>query len=602
MDTAKKFLLFDSRIYSDLDKYIWISDSYKEHREAQRFFVCLLKKGVYVKGFATNKKSLFNLKMYNKKIYDINVLSRENTIVFYDTYLGRFDVELPDDVHNARVLNSELSRGKVIIWGSGITGRRALKILSENGLKIQCFIDSNKDLEGTYKYGIPVYAPEYLEKFEECPTIIEAMENWEELDVCIKGVFANRFYFSFVENDEKKMDYKSHYINKMFNLETWLGNFAFFVGKKVYVYGTGIVESRIPECLKLLDICFGGFLIDTPDMEDNDAIISYDVKYIDEILNEKNYFIWVYDKKKVKRLDELGFVSYKNYICYQGGNYIPLNRKQILDVNLGNNYLADSKYPGFTVYGADKEKDFRIMVLGNSTTDGKLYSFKSWPELMYEELCTKGIKDITVYNGGVYAYTSGQELLKLIRDVLPLKPDMIIAYDGYCDLIMYFSYPLSNGYLNKVFELAGENIQNGEDEVSFSDKTIFTYYGIEAKKDMFEMWLSNTRTMYAIASERNISFYSFCQPMLSSKKGKTEKEKNMLLSMYNPEIVNLMNGSFRKRMNQIRDKQPDYMHDLSHIFDDEKDVYMDQCHVWEKGNRIIAREITQIILPELRCV
>ena len=45
-----------------------------------------------------------------------------------------------------------------------------------------------------------------------------------------------------------------------------------------------------------------------------------------------------------------------------------------------------------------------------------------------------------------------------------------------------------------------------------------------------------------------------------------------------------------------------YMHDLSYIFDNEKDIYMDHCHVLEKGNQIIAREIIKIILPELRRV
>lgn len=35
--SAQELLVFDPRLYSDLDKYIWISDSYKVHRETQRF-------------------------------------------------------------------------------------------------------------------------------------------------------------------------------------------------------------------------------------------------------------------------------------------------------------------------------------------------------------------------------------------------------------------------------------------------------------------------------------------------------------------------------------------------------------------------------------
>lgn len=115
---------------------------------------------------------------------------------------------------------------------------------------------------------------------------------------------------------------------------------------------------------------------------------------------------------------------------------------------------------------------------------------------------------------------------------------------------------------------------------------------------MFEAWLSNIRTMYAVIKEKNIIFHSFCQPMLDSKIGKTDTEKNMLLSAYSLTITNLVNGSFRKRICQSAEL-PVYIHDLSHIFDKETDIYKDYCHVWEKGNQIIAREITKIILPEL---
>ena len=37
---------------------------------------------------------------------------------------------------------------------------------------------------------------------------------------------------------------------------------------------------------------------------------------------------------------------------------------------------------------------------------------------------------MTLWNGGISGYTSTQELIKLLRDVLGLNPDMIIVYDG----------------------------------------------------------------------------------------------------------------------------------------------------------------------------
>lgn len=181
--------------------------------------------------------------------------------------------------------------------------------------------------------------------------------------------------------------------------------------------------------------------------------------------------------------------------------------------------------------------------------------------------------------------------------MIPLKPDMIIVYDGFNDLNYGNPYPLTSGYLGKVFQVAKENIENDNDEDMFIGE-ISICQGIEIKKDIFAAWLSNIRMMHAIAKEWNISFYSFCQPVLDSKTGKTDIEKSMLLSAYSPTITNLINGAFRKRICQTSEL-PVYIHDLSHIFDMEVDVYKDYCHVWEKGNQIIAREITKTILPEL---
>ena len=52
---AEDFLILNPLLYSDLDKYIWISDSYEEHRSAQQMFDYLMKRNIYVKGFAEEK-------------------------------------------------------------------------------------------------------------------------------------------------------------------------------------------------------------------------------------------------------------------------------------------------------------------------------------------------------------------------------------------------------------------------------------------------------------------------------------------------------------------------------------------------------------------
>lgn len=314
-------------------------------------------------------------------------------------------------------------------------------------------------------------------------------------------------------------------------------------------------------------------------------------KTVYDILYESNCYIWVYTKEKNKILKNLGL---QYLVQYEVNHYlwdINIERKNYLDINLG--YTFDSikgKYPGIVMYGEEKEDNYKIAMLGDSTTDGLIYLFKAWPELLYEEI---GGNRVIVYNGGVGGYVSGQQLIKFIRDMLLVQPDMVIVYGGYTDVGVTTQYPFAFAYAKTVFDYVKTNMPKGS---NMEDSKII-YSGIESRANVFENWLSNIRCMYAIAKERNIKFYTFCQPWLGSKNEKSIKEKNLMLSMRSKELSFRMKNSFRRYMSQKKDI-PNYIYDLSHIFD-EKDVYIDYVHVWEEENRIIAEAIKQVILPEI---
>lgn len=571
---------------SDIDKYIWISDSFLEHRNAQRLFDWMLKNHIYVRGFATDKESMISLKMYNKKIYDIDMLEQKKTLVFYDFYFEGLDVDLDNRMlHKARVITPDIGKEDVVIWGRGRMRECVYKILTGYGVQIKCFVECEKKLADESKYGLPVYSPEQLDEMESDVTIIEALENWEELDRELQKRYERRFHYTEGYDEiNKAVTYRDEGEEKeLFCLSAfWM--FNHFVGKKLYIYGIGNAEKEFQKYLKLLDFEVEGFLIDETAIQETVGM-EVPVKYVEEILYEDEWYIWAYDRRRAERLRELGFIYFKDYYVKDYRFDTTIDQRTILDINLGHSYVADTKYPGFMVYGDEREDDLKIVVLGGSTTDGTMYPFKSWSQLLYEEMGEKGV---TIYNGGVCSYTSGQELFKLIRDVFQLNPNIVITYDGYNELAFTtcVQYPFAFLYLEKVFRYAEDHI---EDSSSVS-------FGNAAGCGWFENWLNNIRSMYALANERNIQFFSFCQPVLISKKKKAIREKNILLSMLGTTEELFTKESFREHMCQMNDK-PAYMYDLSHIFDDEDDVYMDVCHVWEKGNRIIAREIKKVILP-----
>lgn len=589
---AKEFLIANPLLNCDVEKYIWIDSFGRGQESAQRLFVFLMKKNIYINGFVTDETSLIGLKMYHKTIFDIRTLDSEHLKVFYEQDYTAPDKNVNVTRHRGRIVNPEIGKENVFIWGAGITGETVYKILKENEIQIKGFVDSNHKLKNQTKYGLPIYMPEQIEQRTESITIIEALEKWKALDCDIKDKYEKRFYFCLENASWFNIIYEDNGVeHKVLSLVDFY-MFNRFTDKRIYVYGNGRVEREFIRYLKLMEFDFAGVLVDESDEMIDDDNSEYPVEYVEEILYETDFYIWVYEKKRIKKLMDMGL---KCFIEFESANFdwnTVAGRQNPLDLNFGYGYQTDSKYAGITVYGREEESDYKIAVLGSSTSDGALYAFPSWPQLLYEEFGKSGV---TIYNGGVCGYVSGQELFKLIRDILPLKPDMILVYDGYSDLYTDTKHPFAFQYAQTVFEYAEKHIEDGFVNGNVNGILL----GMESEEDRMGNWLANIRSMYAIAAERNIKFFSFLQPCLSDKEGKTEEEKNMLLSMPGGFRSDMIKASFNDSFDEMPDK-PDYIYDLSHIFDGESDIYMDVCHVWEKGNRIIARRVKEIISSDIK--
>lgn len=81
---------------------------------------------------------------------------------------------------------------------------------------------------------------------------------------------------------------------------------------------------------------------------------------------------------------------------------------------------------------------FRVIVLGGSTVEGlgvnsPLESLPSKLLLLLEQTFARSSKEVEVINAGVSGYSSDQEYLLLIADLLRYEPDLVIAYDGWND-------------------------------------------------------------------------------------------------------------------------------------------------------------------------
>ena len=82
----------------------------------------------------------------------------------------------------------------------------------------------------------------------------------------------------------------------------------------------------------------------------------------------------------------------------------------------------------------EKGNAYRIVTLGESTTFGMTMGREDrpWPEVLEGMIQDrlKPARPVQVINAGVPAYTILDNLHRLGKDILPLKPDMIISYHG----------------------------------------------------------------------------------------------------------------------------------------------------------------------------
>lgn len=588
MGDVENLFVLNPLVHSGFKKYVWLKkDGMQKEGALAVFWELIVKEEVYVEGFATDEEEYIGKMAFNKAIVDIKKLDPEEDVVFVEQ---EYEEKLYDICKPITIVNSNIGKGRIVIFGAGKYGVEVYKQLARRGFgeAIDCFVDSDEVKCGRHEEGLMICKIDTLLKLAEDVSIIEASEMHDEMETMLKakGVVQKRFFYVDQHRERFKM-LDQYYDNIKFRITCLDELCSKISGKNIYYYGKRDDSAeKTARCLKLLDFRFTGFLHDGIESKEDDDYI------VEDILYDEDAFVLVdrfYSQKQRKRLQELGLKVGKDYNVLDMNCYHKNMDNLMLDLNLGYTYEEGEKYSGFAIYGEENENDYKIVTLGGSTTDGNLNWEKSWPYFLYEKLCLT--KKVTVYNGGIAGYHSGQELLKLIRDVLPLKPDMVIVYDSHNDIgIADADRPYAFSYLKDVFSFAGKNM-------NISDSNMKIDEGIKSGKTVFENWLSNIEMMHAIAELRGIKFYSFVQPsrimMYTSKKVDEWAFSHLSFWIENCKRAYM---DFREELKDRKIEQNyEYITDLTDLFDDKPEVYMDAAHVYEEGNKIIADKVASMI-------
>ena len=392
--------------------------------------------------------------------------------------------------------------------------------------------------------------------------------------------------------------------------------------RKLFIYGIGREAVDISNFLLAMGIYTHYFVDDEyagGQICDRPIISPIDIVY--EIPG--SFFIIIAKSEAYYGLSRQVFLNqgFTEDIDFTYHSEVPLTKEaKCYDVTLSYNRTVDT-IEGFEVFGDTGNPNAKLIVaLGGSTTESTYLFIKGWAQYLAEMLMHDHVP-AKIYCGGVAGYSSSQELLKLLRDVLPLKPDVVLSYSGLNDL---YGYPkpteiIRNGrpfithfqveFIEKIIEKlqpSKEKLPVMHDLLWQENGNTTVYYGLKNQKSASELWLDNTRIMHAIAKEFGFIFVSFFQPFAFNGFYEiTEVQK----IMYGRKAPTCIHDGYKKwgapYANDVKKiisaiKNYDYIYDFSRIFENHEGVYFDASHVYERGNVIIANKIYEKILPKLK--
>jgi len=247
--------------------------------------------------------------------------------------------------------------------------------------------------------------------------------------------------------------------------------------------------------------------------------------------------------------------------------------------------VSDSPCDGDTV---------RILITGGSTSD-MAFARENWPIDLARMLRDSGIC-AKVFVGAVGGYSSGQEVLKLLRDGLKTHPDIHISYSGANETYSpSFVSPYEEKVFNRIMETRSTVLL--PNLVYLIRRQLGMVSGLKIHPtwpaDAATFWMDNMQTMYALAEQRGYSFIGVLQPVLGI--GTVNQPKEMdewadLIAEYRAFYPFAIDHSL---------KQP-YLVNLTAMFDTVAGpVYVDDCHLRPEMQPIVAGEMLKLILQHI---
>ena len=240
--------------------------------------------------------------------------------------------------------------------------------------------------------------------------------------------------------------------------------------------------------------------------------------------------------------------AYTNRLMLTG--QLEYGRDPLIPCNV--DYSPVGGMPGWAVYGEERPGALKLMVLGGSTSTD-IFHTECWPAKLYRLMQRAGIECV-IYNGAHEANQVMDEMIRLLRDIHRIRPDVVISMSGLND-----------------------SRRSGNKFESFHNEQWFDY------------WLQMESYMRTLAESEGARFFCFLQPINTCMEQMSLKESSFF------ETQSGDGKTFRKEFHA-----DDGVIDLLTMFHHRDGLFFDSMHYTDTANEELAGVVFRKIVEELR--
>jgi peptidoglycan/LPS O-acetylase OafA/YrhL len=263
----------------------------------------------------------------------------------------------------------------------------------------------------------------------------------------------------------------------------------------------------------------------------------------------------------------------------------------------------------------DKGNAFRIVALGESQTFGPTLrdGEKPWPELLqdlFEERASCG-RRIEVVNAGTEAYSLEDNLERMRRDILPLKPDLIVSTHGMNGFLPFglrrVPEPSEPGVRPRASALIGRavlTIERAAHDWRGRNSAQASATALEPMSDaevMRSRYANDYRKLIALVRDNGADI-ALADSTMAVNQSSPREVKDFYGAVFKPiDDIIAANAAHNRMVKLIASEEGEPLIDMAAGVDGrwDDDLYLDIVHFTEAGNERVAGLMFRALIPIL---